>query len=163
MGEVACLHRWWNWINLIQVNILWILVMMTIPPNRNVRHTNRIGPNVLFNEHWKAKKFLKKKLFKYSETAGHVLKGNKVLRKNNEKDESLHKMYEEKVTTVVTIYPTGKAQTIRHLNQDQILFIFECCKDPGSIWLQLYKGRYRVNAKYHLKGHQALKALLKCF
>ena len=85
---------------------------MTIPPNRNVRHarssyTNRIGPNNLFNEHWKAKKFLKKKLFKYSETAGHVLKGNKVLRKNNEKDESLHKMYEEKVTPVVTIYGQG--------------------------------------------------------
>ena len=62
---------------------------------------------------------MKKKLFKYSETAGHVLKGNKVLRKNNEKDESLHKMYEEKVThagPVVIIYPTyRKAQTVRVL------------------------------------------------
>ena len=44
---------------------------------------------------WKAKKFLKKKLFKYSETANHVLKGNKVLRKNNEKDETLSNMYQE--------------------------------------------------------------------
>ena len=79
---------------------------MTIRPNRNVRvmyiherkRTELIDP-------LKAKKFLKKKLFKYSETAGHVLKGNKVLRKNNEKDESLYKMYEEKVTSAVTNYP----------------------------------------------------------
>ena len=80
---------------------------MTIPPNRNVRHAykNRKGPNNLVIEPWKAKKFLKKKLFKYSETAGHVLKGNKVLRKYNEKDESLYKMYEEKVTSAVTIHP----------------------------------------------------------
>ena len=83
------------------------------PKQERSSHEPNLGPNNLFNEHWKAKKFLKKKLFKYSETAGHVLKGNKVLRKNNEKDESLHKMYEEKVTPVVTIYPTGKAQTIR--------------------------------------------------